>query len=395
MRQVGSADLLVFVHGSAEMYGSDKVLLNLVRGVAAGGDFRPVVVLHEDGPLRHALTHSGAEVHVATVVKISRAMFTPAAPWTLWRLARSALHDLDRIVGGRRVALVHSNTLAVLGGALWAWRRGHRHLWHVHEIILRPALVRRALPWLAERLSHRVISNSSPTQQWLLEQAPALSGRARVVFNGLPDVPPPDPAAARAFRTAVGAAEDDVVATVAGRINHWKGQGLLVEALALLRQRGQAGALRVAIVGDVFAGHEDLRSALRARVDALALNDRVSFLPFVDDIYAVWQGSQIAVVPSTEPEPFGMVAIEAMACGLPVVAAAHGGLLDIVEDGSTGLLFAPRDAPALAEALQRLVADPALRQRLGRAGAQRQRDVFSLQSQMAATRAAWREAIAS
>jgi glycosyltransferase involved in cell wall biosynthesis len=108
----------------------------------------------------------------------------------------------------------------------------------------------------------------------------------------------------------------------------------------------------------------------------------------VADIWPVWRASDIAVVPSTEPEPFGMVAIEAMACGLPVVAAAHGGLLDIVDDGRSGLLFTPRDADALAAALQRLAGDAALRQRLGSAGAQRQAEHFSLAAQVAQTRAA-------
>jgi glycosyltransferase involved in cell wall biosynthesis len=77
-----------------------------------------------------------------------------------------------------------------------------------------------------------------------------------------------------------------------------------------------------------------------------------------------------------------------MACGLPVVAAAHGGLLDIVDDGVSGVLFAPRDAAALAAALQRLADDAPLRARLGAAGAQRQAARFSLSAQVAQTRAA-------
>jgi len=386
--------LVLFVHGSAEMYGSDKVLLYLAQAVAAGCEFKPVVVLNEDGPLRAALEKSGVETHVAPVVKINRAMFTPAAPLTLLRLTRACNRALDSIVAGRQVALVHSNTLAVLGGAVWAWRRGQRHLWHVHEIILKPALIRRALPWLAERLSQRVISNSSPTQAWLLAQAPRLAGRSVVVFNGLPPVPVSLPSEAAAFRTEIGAVPSDVVATLAGRLNHWKGQGLLIEAVGLLKREGRLGPLRVAIVGDVYAGNEEVRSRLQAQVLALGLQDCVRFVRFVADIYPVWRGSQIAVVPSTEPEPFGMVAIEAMACGLPVVAAAHGGLLDIVVNEETGLLFTPGDPQALAGALARLASNPALRQRLGQAGAQRQHAQFSMQRQIDDTRAVYQELVA-
>lgn len=390
--------VVLFVHGSAEMYGSDKVLLNLAQSLVAGGEFTPVVVLDEDGPLRSALHAAGVEVHVGAVVKISRSLFTPRALPALWRTARKSLRDLDTAVASRSVALVHSNTLAVLGGALWAWRRRQRHLWHVHEIILKPALVSAGLPWLAARLSQVVLAVSTPTAAWLLARQPRLGRRLHVVFNGMQAPPQADDlaeAAALSFRGRIGAHDDDVVVTVAARLNHMKGQGLLIEALGLLKRQQRLGRIRAAVVGDVYAGHEDPRPRLRARVDELGLNGLVSFNSFEVDIFSVWRGSQIAVVPSTEPESFGMVAIEAMACGLPVLAAGHGGLLDIVLPEQTGLLFEPGNAAALADALARLAADPALRARLGAAGAQRQREVFSMDRQAERTQAVYRELVAA
>lgn len=374
------------LHGSAQMYGSDKVLLNVASALAHDPEFKPVVVLHEDGPLRAALVRAGVEVHVAAVVKIRRAMFGPALPWVLWRELRRAARDLDRITAGRRVALVYSNTLAVLGGAFWAHWRGLRHLWHVHEILLRPAVVSLGLPRLVSALSQCVISNSRQTQAWLLSQAPQLAGRAEVVFNGLPPLPAAQPEAEDAFRSSLGVPTEALLATVAGRLNHWKGQDLLIDALAELVRRGEAAALHLAVVGDVFDGHEDIRARLLAQVERLGLQSRVHFVPFVQDIWPIWRASDIAVVPSTEPEPFGMVAIEAMACSVPVVAAAHGGLLDIVEHERSGLLFAPRDVEALANAIGRLACDQALRARLGQGGAKRQARDFSLATQVAHTR---------
>lgn len=374
--------IVLFVHGSAEMYGADKVLLNLAEGLARAGEFQPVVALHEDGPLRAVLVEGGIEVHVMTVLKITRAMYTPIGVRSLPRLASAACRNLDNVVAGRRIALVHSNTLAVLGGALWARRRGHRHVWHVHEIILKPALARRGLPWIADRLSHCVVSISPATETWLLGQVPRLANRSVVVPNGLPSIPVPDWAAVSSFRRMIRADDGHVVATVAGRLNHWKGQGLLIEAAALLKREGRLGALRIAIVGDVFAGHEDFKSRLVAQVQLLGLEDEVRFVPFVRDIYAVWHGSQIAVVPSTEPEPFGMVAIEAMACKVPVVAAAHGGLLDIVDDQVTGILFEPGSVRGLADALARIGGDSKLRRAWGEAGMARQQMRFSLDRQV-------------
>jgi len=260
----GARRLLVFVHGSAELYGSDKVLLNLVTALSAEADFQPLVLLHEDGPLKAALQRAGVETYVGHVAKIERAMLGLQVPWVLWRELQHSLADLDAAVGARPIAAVYSNTLAVLGGAYWAWRRGFKHLWHVHEIIRRPALVRLGLPWLANHFSHRVVSNSLQTERWLLQQAPGLRSRSAVIFNGLPPIPPACEADCQAFRASLGLGPANVLVSLVGRLNHWKGQDLLVQALASLRSRGLLGELQAAIVGDVFAGHEDVRATLVA-----------------------------------------------------------------------------------------------------------------------------------
>lgn len=377
--------IVLFVHQSSEMYGSDKVLLFIARGLLSTGKFHPVVVLPEDGPLHSALLASGVEVHIGEVAKISRAVFTPVGLIRLFGKTLKAVRRLDRIVGGRVVAVVHSNTLAVLAGAVWALLRRRKHLWHVHEIILSPRMVSKAFPWLVNRLSSRVMSNSTLTEQWLLAEQPSLASRSIVVFNGLPPVDEPSDVSIRAFRDSVGAGDDDVVVTLAGRINRWKGQELLLEAAALLKQRGRGASLRFVIAGGTAPGLEDLPLRLKAQAEASGIGERCYFVPFIDDIWPVWFGTDIAVVPSTEPEPFGMVAIEAMAAGAPVIAAGHGGLLDIVVNGKTGLLFAPRDAFALADSIDRLASDRTLRKRLGSVGAQRQRDLFSVEAQVSRT----------
>lgn len=92
---------------------------------------------------------------------------------------------------------------------------------------------------------------------------------------------------------------------------------------------------------------------------------------------AFWNSVSIAVVPSLY-EPFGLVALEAMACGVPVVATAVGGLTEIVQDGESGLLVPPGDAAALARALVTLITNEPLRRRLAQ-GAQRRAETFSIE----------------
>jgi len=379
--------LVLVVHQGAEMYGSDRVLLYLMQSLHERGRFAPIVVLPGPGPLHAALMAAGIEVHFGEVMKVDRGMLNPAGLLRLPAQALRTLRRLDEIVAGRDVALVHSNTLAVLAGGLWAWRRRRRHVWHVHEIILKPRFVARAFPRLVDMLSDRAIANSTATQRWLLGVRPALSTKSVVIFNGLPPLVEAARDAADAFRQRIGAQPGDLIATIAGRLNHWKGQGLLIEAASLLKAQGRLGPLRFAIVGAPFAGQEHVRHQLDRQVADAGLQERVRFVDFVADIAPVWHGSDIAVVASTEPEPFGMVAIEAMAAGLPVVAANHGGLTDIVVHEDTGLLFEPGSAQALADALARCAGDASARQRWGASGRARQLSHFSLRAQIEQTEA--------
>lgn len=382
---------ILFVHQSAELYGSDKVLLLLCSELVKRGNYHPIVILPEDGPLKVALEEQQVEVHIGEVSKISRSVFSPLGIIKLLLSLVRGCKDIQRAVSGRHIAVVHSNTLAVLSGAAWAFVFRKKHLWHVHEIILSPKIVSKVFPRLVNWLSDIAISNSSLTEKWLLDEQPTLQERSTIIFNGLPATPVPKSEDIEAFRKMIDLNADDILLSLVGRINSWKGQGLLVDALQLLKARGRLGALKVAIVGNTFAGKEYLLDELRNKVNAADLQHCISFVPFLDNVWPVWFASDIAAVPSTEPEPFGMVAIEAMAAGLPVIAAAHGGLLDIIVNDSTGLLFEPKSAEALAAAIDKLLHSHHLRKQLGLNGQLRQQQCFSLHAQVEQTEAVYKK----
>jgi glycosyltransferase involved in cell wall biosynthesis len=373
------------------MYGSDKVMLYLAQGLLNNKLFHPIVVLPNTGPLYSALNKIGVEVHIGEIAKISRSALSPIGLIRLAWQTINAIRNLNHLVNGRQIDIVHSNTLAVLAGAIWALLYQKKHIWHVHEIILSPKLISKAFPLLVRLLSDKVISNSSLTERWLLDEQPKLKAISVVVFNGLPPVNGPSSEEIIEFRSSIGATPNDIVITLAGRINRWKGQGLLVEAAILLHQRGQATHLRFVIVGSPPPGLENLQTELIHDVAVAGLADKFAFIPFVNDIWPVWFGSDIGVVPSTEPEPFGMVAIEAMAASIPVVAAGHGGLLDIIVNEETGLLFEPKNATSLADAIARLVLNVDLRKQMGVAGNNRQHAIFSLESQRIETERIYHE----
>jgi glycosyltransferase involved in cell wall biosynthesis len=170
-------------------------------------------------------------------------------------------------------------------------------------------------------------------------------------------------------------AREGTVVGVTSRLCAGKGIDVLLQAMRILRDTNASEPAHLLVAGD---GPE--RQALERLAVSLEINDRVSMVGWVEDLSAFWQQCDVAAVPSTSTETFGMAAVEPMACGLPVVATRNGGLCEVVDDGVTGFLVAPGDADALAAALARYVADRPLREAHGAAGRARAESQLSIKA---------------
>jgi glycosyltransferase involved in cell wall biosynthesis len=166
------------------------------------------------------------------------------------------------------------------------------------------------------------------------------------------------------LRAALGLGDGPVLG-VFGRLAPWKGQHVLLDALAELADVPNLQAL---VVGDALFGEADYAKSLRRKAEALGLGGRVRFLGFRDDVPALMRLADIVVHTSVAPEPFGRVVVEGMLAGRPVVATRGGGVVEIVEDGVTGLLTEPGDARSLAAAVRGLLGDAARRQSIATRG---------------------------
>lgn len=368
---------ILFVHQSADLYGSDRVLLTLVTHLNKE-KFHPVVVLPTNGPLMRELIATGIECHVLPITRLSRATLSLRGlarfPWNLFK----SLRAFDRLLADRRIDLVHSNTLAVLTGAVWARRRQIKHVWHVHEIIQHPVIVRKVYAYLVSWLSDKVVCVSHATERNLLIDRPRLSDRTEVVWNGIARDEKYDEVAVNLYRQQAGAGTEEVLIALVGRINRLKGQRILVKAINQLWLEGIRN-LRVVFVGSVVPGQEHFLEALQRAIDSSPARDCFKIFPFTNNVWLVWDACDIATLPSTEPESFGLVALEAMAASKPVIAANHGGLAEVVNDDETGLLVAPGDVHALADALRKLSTDAAMRSMMGRRGHERYQSHFTLE----------------
>jgi glycosyltransferase involved in cell wall biosynthesis len=349
-----------------------------------------------DGPLVGAARRLGVGVTVLPVPpslgrlgdsQLSRGNFLSRCPGLLAESATTVpalatfLRKLRRQLGLLRPDLIHSNGIKTHLLAALARPGRVPVVWHVHDFYGTRPLMRRLLPWLQGGVAAALAISAAVGRDMraLLPRVPVT-----VAHNGV-DVkafaPSPgdgdwldrlaglSPAPAEVVRVGL-------VATYA----RWKGHGVFLEALGRLRQSPSGPPLRGYVVGGPIyqtQGSQVSREELQALCRRLRIEDCVGFIPFQPDPAPVYGALDVAVHASTQPEPFGLTIIEAMACGKAVVVSRAGGAAELFDPGRDALGVPPGDVGALATAVVRLAGDEGLRRRLGAQARQTVLDRFS------------------
>ncbi len=212
--------------------------------------------------------------------------------------------------------------------------------------------------WITNR-SQRVIACSAYMREQIADIFAVAPGRIAVIPNGIDPADLPRPGAAELARLRAGfAAPEERLVLLIGRLVYEKGFQLALEAMP---------RLIAAVPGTRFlvAGSGTHEEELRKQAKELGLMEHGTFLGWIgDDVLRSLYGiADLTVVPSIY-EPFGLVALEAMASGCPVIVADTGGLREVVPHELAGLRFRPRDPAALAEVAIRVLSDPDLEARL-------------------------------
>jgi glycosyltransferase involved in cell wall biosynthesis len=293
-----------------------------------------------------------------------------------WRLRTADVRRgtrLAKMVDGK-VDLVHVNAPMHTDYAWFHAARilGAPFLTHEHEVWKRP-------PGAFRRVARAAVSVLCLTPERMLQVGAFCRGKAAVDLlpNGiaLDRLVPRRPRAV--VRAEFGLDESRILLVSAGHVQEWKGQALAIEAAGLLRDAGWA-------VTWILPGAEAERgyaARLRERIRALDLTDRVILLGERADMPDLFAAADMAVHTSIRPEPFGLVVIEAMLQGIPVVGPREGSLPSLLHDGTHGLLYEPRNAVSLVEAVRRLLDDPPARQRMGEAARERVHAEFDARTQ--------------
>jgi glycosyltransferase involved in cell wall biosynthesis len=365
---------ILYIHQSADLYGSDKALLSLINGLDKRC-FNPVVLLPCQGPLVNELHKSGIKIHILPLAKISRKTFSIKGIIKLPFDILKSIRNMNTVLKSEHIDIVHTNTLAVLGGAFWTKLNKIKHIWHVHEIISKPYFACLFFTLALRFFATKIICNSYATRALLLKYQPALKDKIAVIWNGIEPSQTINNILIHDFRQKYNVSENQILITLVGRYNRWKGQLLLLKAAEILFFKG-INNVRYLFVGSPPSGMEYFKEILKSKIDKSPARDLIIMLDFQKNIQLVWASTDISVVPSTEPEPFGYVAVEAMAARKPVIAANHGGLAEIVVDDETGLLFYPENEYDLADKLLNLITNKHKRIVLGENGYLRFRRLF-------------------
>ena len=146
---------------------------------------------------------------------------------------------------------------------------------------------------------------------------------------------------------------------MAGRINRWKGQKLFVDMAKLVSEENDN--VEFLIAGDVYKGEDYILDDLKGYILESGVKDKIGLLGQVDNMSNFYKKLDIFVLPSIQPEPFGLVVIEAMNNKLPVVATNHGGPVEIIDNNIDGFLVDYKDAREMAQVVNKLIKDKELR----------------------------------
>jgi glycosyltransferase involved in cell wall biosynthesis len=391
---------VMFLDHTASMGGGEVALLHLAQRLDRSR-YVPLVVLSSDGSLRHKLEESGVETRVLSLSSRVVSTRKDTLGWRALLQPTAALRTLAycrrlaRFMRARRVDIVHANSLKadVMGGVAARMARVPI-IWHVRDRIdddYLPAPAVRLFRWLCRVLPNYVIANSHATLETLRlpkrRLASAISSGVVGGQNAQGSFAEPPVGTSLASVVHDGVVEHDEVHRsdgkpgsligIIGRVTRWKGQHIFLEAAAQVRR--DFPDAHFAIIGSALFGEDEYADELRQLVRKLGLEDCVEFTGFLHSTTEYLQKLDVLVHASITSEPFGLVVAEGMVAGKPVIATRGGGVLEIVQDGVSGLLVPMGDPDAMAQALKHLLENPDKARAMGKAARHRVQENFTIE----------------
>ncbi len=368
---------ILFLDQSGNLGGAELNLLDLAKFYRDSC----LVSLFVDGSFRKALEQNQIPVQILSTQSLA---IRKDSSWL------QSLSNVGQIIPlikkvvqlSYNYNVIYANTQkALIIGAIASFLINKPLIYHLHDILSSEHFSRtnRQLAVLfANRFASLIIANSEATKTAFIE-AEGRQALVQVIYNGfnLEQYQNLDNQA-KQLREQLNLNGEYVIGHFS-RLSPWKGQHILLETLT---HCPQAIAL---FVGDALFGEQEYVNQLHQQVKQLGLSDRVRFLGFRSDIPQLMSMCDLITHTSTAPEPFGRVIVEAMLCGKPIVAAAAGGAIELIEHNQTGWLTQPGNVLKLAAIINQCQKQPEATAQIaqkGKAIATQRFDLANIQQQI-------------
>lgn len=351
----------LYLHGSSDHYGSAKVLLQILQ-IGDNAQHAHVVLPH-DGRIVSDLKSLGVPVTLLNMGVLRRKYMTPWGVLGRIVLWGYATIKLRKLIHQEKIERVYVNSANVVIGPLLR-SKNVPLIWHLHEIVEHPLLLRNFLSFLLRRADLLIGVSKATCDHW----SRCTGKEVQLVYNGINT---------SAFQPTTHNLQPTTTLGLLGRIQPWKGQHYMLDIIHTINLQPTTPNLQLLISGSAFPGYEHLEQELMDKIHQMNLSQIVKFIGYTEDVPAFMSSIDLLVLPSVLPDPLPTVVLEAMAAGKPVLATAQGGALEMIEEHETGRFMPIGNASAAAAILQEMVSDPEKMKEMGQKGRMRVQALFS------------------
>jgi glycosyltransferase involved in cell wall biosynthesis len=352
---------ILYLTGSVNLWGARRSLFDLLQNIDRK-KFSISVVCGKEGPLTEKLEKEKIDYTIIPLPLWRKGKNLPRIPFSLFPLAK--------LVRKKNIHLIHCNShwvnpYGVIAGKL----TNVKVICHVRDIITPDKIKKYFINY-----SDRIVTISN-FQKKVFNRYPVLNKRTHLVYNGI------DTSRfyrrkeneISKFRNKWNIEEDDFLVGCVGQISSLKGQEYLVRAIPMVLK--EIPNTKFLLCGQVRRERDE--GKIESLTEKLGIKKNVISLGWQEDLPIVYSSLDILAFPTLK-EAFGRVAVEAMACKVPVIATKIGGIPEIVEEGKTGFLIPPKNPIQIADAVKRLLKDSKMRKNMGAEGRKKVKEKFSI-----------------
>ena len=328
---------ILLIHSSNDLYGASKIFLQLIY-LFTIKDFNVHVVLPEKGKLDDFLNKKDIKVSYHELGVLRKKYLNPLGLFNRLVTNLKAIKFLSNYIKNHSIDLVYTNTSTILCGGIAAKKNGIPSLFHIHEIPTGNWLYEIFSGKIINRISSKVLTVSNSVKKHWLKNIN--ENKIERIYNGI------------VFKKTdslnkIDRDQDDFVITSVARLIPYKGHKYLIDIADKLIKK--TTKFKFIIVGDTLSSYLSYEKSVKQKVKDLGLENQIKFLGFRDDVSSILKQSDLFIHPAIAPDPLPTVLFESLYNNLPSVATNLGGAIEILDNGSNGLLIPFNDPKKAAD----------------------------------------------